>query len=44
MPKKYFIDLDNTLCNTQNSNYINSNPILERIEYVNNLKIEFEKS
>ena len=40
MPKKYFIDLDNTLCNTQNSNYINSNPILERIEYVNNLKKE----
>jgi mannose-6-phosphate isomerase-like protein (cupin superfamily) len=38
MPKKYFIDLDNTLCNTQNSNYNNSIPILERIEYVNNLK------
>jgi mannose-6-phosphate isomerase-like protein (cupin superfamily) len=40
MPKKYFIDLDNILCNTQNSNYMNSNPILERIEYVNNLKKE----
>jgi quercetin dioxygenase-like cupin family protein len=38
MPKKYFIDLDNTLCITQNSNYVNSTPILERIEYVNNLK------
>ena len=40
MPKKYFIDLDNTLCNTQNSNYNDSTPILERIEYVNNLKKE----
>ena len=40
MPKKYFIDLDNTLCNTQNSNYVNATPILERIEYVNNLKKE----
>ena len=40
MPKKYFIDLDNTLCITQNSNYDNSTPILERIEYVNNLKKE----
>jgi quercetin dioxygenase-like cupin family protein len=38
MPKKYFIDLDNTLCYTQNSDYNNSTPILERIEYVNNLK------
>jgi quercetin dioxygenase-like cupin family protein len=40
MPKKYFIDLDNTLCNTKNSNYNSSTPILERIEYVNNLKKE----
>jgi quercetin dioxygenase-like cupin family protein len=40
MQKKYFIDLDNTLCNTKNSNYINATPILERIEYVNNLKKE----
>lgn len=40
MPKKYFIDLDNTLCYTQNSDYNNSTPILERIEYVNNLKKE----
>jgi quercetin dioxygenase-like cupin family protein len=40
MPKKYFIDLDNTLCITQNSNYVKSTPILERIEYVNNLKKE----
>jgi quercetin dioxygenase-like cupin family protein len=40
MPKKYFIDLDNTLCNTKNSNYNSSTPILERVEYVNNLKKE----
>lgn len=35
---KYFIDLDNTLCLTENSNYDNSKPILERIRYVNELK------
>jgi quercetin dioxygenase-like cupin family protein len=38
MSKKYFIDFDNTLCNTENSDYINSSPIVERIEYVNELK------
>ena len=36
--KKYFIDLDNTLCKTVSSDYENSTPIIERIEYVNNLK------
>jgi len=35
---KYFIDLDNTLCITENSDYVNSQPILERIRYVNDLK------
>lgn len=35
---KYFIDLDNTLCLTENSDYVNSRPILERIRYVNELK------
>ena len=35
---KYFIDLDNTLCFTQNSDYKNSTPIEERIRYVNDLK------
>ena len=35
--KKYFIDLDNTLCFTKLSDYNNSTPILERIEYVNKL-------
>lgn len=40
MSKKYFIDLDNTLCSNQNSEYENSVPIQERIDYVNNLKNE----
>ena len=35
---KYFIDLDNTLCNTVNGNYHESIPIIERINYVNRLK------
>ena len=35
---KYYIDLDNTLCETINGDYKNSTPILQRIEYVNNLK------
>ena len=37
---KYFIDLDNTLCETTNSDYKNSIPIEHRIKYVNNLKID----
>ena len=40
MSKKYFIDLDNTLCINENSEYENSIPIQERIDYVNNLKNE----
>jgi len=35
---KYYIDLDNTLCITMNSDYKNSKPIKERIRYVNELK------
>jgi quercetin dioxygenase-like cupin family protein len=35
---KYFIDLDNTLCFTENSDYTNSKPIVERIRYINELK------
>jgi len=35
---KYFIDLDNTICYTENSDYNNSKPIIERIGYVNDLK------
>jgi len=35
---KYYIDLDNTLCLTQNSDYYNSTPIDERIQYVSELK------
>jgi len=38
--KKYFIDLDNTLCRTTDSNYEASSPIQERIDYVNSLKVE----
>ena len=38
MSKNIFIDLDNTLCLTHESNYINSKPILERIRYINKLK------
>jgi hydroxymethylpyrimidine pyrophosphatase-like HAD family hydrolase len=35
---KYFIDLDNTLCYTQGNDYENSRPILERINFVSELK------
>ena len=35
-----FIDLDNTLCTTNNSDYENSKPIIERINKVNQLKKE----
>jgi mannose-6-phosphate isomerase-like protein (cupin superfamily) len=41
--KKYFIDLDNTLCKKKNKNlvgYENSAPIIERIDFVNRLKEE----
>jgi len=38
MSKNYYIDLDNTLCRTIETDYENSTPILERIEYVNSLK------
>jgi quercetin dioxygenase-like cupin family protein len=36
--KKYFFDLDNTLCRTNGNTYIESSPIIERIQYVNELK------
>ena len=35
---RYFIDLDNTLCLTYNGDYINSQPIIDRIRYINDLK------
>jgi len=38
--KRYFIDLDNTLCKTHGNDYVNSSPIVERIQYVNDLKQE----
>jgi len=37
---KYFIDLDNTLCFTKDGDYINSTPIIERISYINELKMQ----
>lgn len=37
---KYFIDLDNTLFYTIDGNYNESTPIIERINYVNQLKEE----
>jgi quercetin dioxygenase-like cupin family protein len=40
MSKKYFIDMDNTLCFTTGNDYINSKPIKERIRYINKLKEE----
>lgn len=33
----YVFDLDNTLCKTENNDYLKSKPILERIEKVNKL-------
>lgn len=38
--KRYFFDLDNTLCHTTNSNYTESQPIQERIEWVRTLKAQ----
>lgn len=40
MSKKYFIDMDNTLCFTRGNDYESSKPIEERIRYVNKLKEE----
>jgi quercetin dioxygenase-like cupin family protein len=39
---KYFIDLDNTLCNTTNGDYFNSTPIQERINKVIELKNQID--
>ena len=38
-----FVDIDNTLCETENSNYTQSKPIKDRIEKVNKLKDEGNK-
>ena len=38
-----FVDLDNTLCETQDSNYTESKPIKERITKVNKLKDDGNK-
>jgi hypothetical protein len=41
--KEIFVDFDNTLCRTQGKDYVNSTPILERIEFINNLKKQGNK-
>lgn len=33
----YFIDIDNTICKTNDTNYLEAKPIKERIERINNL-------
>ena len=38
-----FVDLDNTLCKTENGNYNESKPICDRIKKVNKLKDEGNK-
>lgn len=35
--KKYVIDIDGTICNTTNSDYENSKPIMSRIKKINKL-------
>lgn len=37
MSKTYFIDIDNTVCYTLGSDYVNSQPYYNRIEYINQL-------
>lgn len=37
MSKIYFIDIDNTICLTNNSDYINSKPYYDRIKSINQL-------
>jgi hypothetical protein len=34
---KYIVDIDNTICATENSDYKNSKPLLEHIEKINKL-------
>jgi len=34
---KYIVDIDNTICETEGSDYQNSKPILSRIESINQL-------
>lgn len=37
MTKTYIVDIDNTICISENSDYNNSKPIFDRIEKINNL-------
>jgi hypothetical protein len=34
---KYIVDIDNTICETENSDYTNSKPLLDHIEKINQL-------
>jgi hypothetical protein len=34
---KIYVDIDNTICNTKNSDYANSIPIIDRINLINKL-------
>jgi hypothetical protein len=34
---KYIIDIDGTICNITNGNYIYAQPLVERINFINNL-------
>lgn len=33
----YYVDIDNTICETKNSDYVNSKPFLDRINHINRL-------
>ena len=33
----YIIDIDGTICNSNNSDYLNSEPLLDRIQKINDL-------
>lgn len=43
MNKIYCFDIDNTICITEGTDYENSKPIKERIEFINALKDEGNK-
>lgn len=40
MIKVYIVDIDNTICETENSDYANSKPLFDRIERINELYAE----
>jgi len=36
----YFVDIDNTICITKDGDYINSEPIIDRIKRINQLYLD----